>query len=134
MIGLDANTTPEELTKWATPLLTKAGAKVVATSKPTHISEKGASRCIDFFLVDEKLVDLVTDVRKIGDVETAPHRVVSLRFKKSESPMRQWVMRGPNHSHHASPSGAHESQSFRPWKAKKETQHSGQEVRRARTN
>ena len=91
---MDANTTPEELTKWATPLLTKAGAKVVATSKPTHISETGASRCIDFFLVDENLGDLIGDVRKIGDAVTAPHRVVALQLKKGESQMRQWVMKG----------------------------------------
>ena len=95
IIGMDANNTPQELAHWAAPILTRAGAKIVATGEATNFPTEGAARCIDYFLVADEIVGLVKSVRLIQDVETSPHKIVALLLHKKKETMRQWVLRGP---------------------------------------
>ena len=97
IVGLDANDTPEGLARWAGPLLTKAGGRIISIGEPTHFPAEGGgeARNIDFFILSTDLAKMLHGVRRVDEVSTSPHRVVALQFCKTRDKLLQWTLRAP---------------------------------------
>ena len=92
LIGMDGQQPPEDLLRWAAPLLNKAGATIAAPAVATHFPGVGCSRCLDYFVISRELADAVAKVDTISElryqsgggyitVPAKPHRVVQITLK-----------------------------------------------------
>ncbi len=86
---------PDAFLTWAGLLIQRAGAKVVATTEPTHYPGTGEPKAMDFFIVSERLAPYVKGVRVVSEAPAAPHRVVALTFERVGPPPLHWQRRAP---------------------------------------
>ena len=106
IIGMDAQQPPEDLLKWAAPVIDRADGVTAAPDAPTHFPGVGCSRRLDYFILSRSLADAVVSVDTLSelrcrsrdaDYTTAakPHRVVRLRLKKRFQPVLLATLRTP---------------------------------------
>ncbi len=81
MIGADWNVTPRELRERVGRLLDRAGAVVRAPLEPTCYPPTGRPRVIDYFLVDARIGDAVSEAQIDRTVVGSPHRAVRITIK-----------------------------------------------------
>ncbi len=84
VIGADWNVTPKELREAVGRLLDRAGAVVRAPSEATCYPPTGSPRVIDFFLVDARIGDAVSEARLERSVVGSPHRAVKITVRGRE--------------------------------------------------
>ncbi len=95
IIGGDWQDTPASVAAWAGDMFCRAGGIVVAPDSPTIYPSTGEPRVIDFFVVSNQLGPLVKAVRVDDAFPAAPHRAVTLTFRRDGPLPMQYVRRGP---------------------------------------
>ena len=106
VLGMDGQQSPEELLKWAAPMLENAGAIVANTGGPTHFPGVGCCRCLDYFIVSRSLADAIIAVDTISElrylsggdeitVSAKPHYVVQIKLRKKFQPMLLSSLKAP---------------------------------------
>ena len=68
VMGLDAQQNPDEFSKWAAPLIEKAGGAIVSPAEPTHVLGVGMARTLDFFVIDRALAQSVVKVEVMAEL------------------------------------------------------------------
>ena len=106
IVGLDAQQEPSELLRWAGPLLSKVGAKIIRTKQPTFFPGAGGGKKYDYFMM---LETLSSSVKKVGTmpefrcksadndytISAGPHRLVWASFHSKAVERLRWVIRAP---------------------------------------
>ena len=106
ILGIDGQQSPEELLKWAPPMLEKEDAFVASSAGPTHFPGVGSCRCLDYFIVSRSLADAVVTVDTISEirhlsggrditVSAKPHHVVQIKLKKDFQPLLLTSLKAP---------------------------------------
>ena len=106
IIGLDAQEEPGDLLKWAAPLIDRAQGTIIHSDEPTHVLGVGASRRLDYFIVDKALATAVMRVTTISElrcrsetddftVAPKPHKVVQLELRRKFLPLTLRCLRMP---------------------------------------
>ncbi len=109
IIALDGQQEPAQLLGWAAPLVAATGASLVHTTEATHFPGHGVPRCIDYFIVDERLLPAVREIRIIEEfcyheggqlvrVPARPHRAVKLVLRTTAVQREQTVLKTPKSS------------------------------------
>ncbi len=81
IIGADWNVTPKELREGVGKLLDRAGAVVLAPTEATCFPPTGQPKVIDYFIVDSRIGDAVSDAQVVGTVTGSPHRAVKVTIR-----------------------------------------------------
>ncbi len=84
IIGADWNVTPKELREGAGRLLDRAGAEVLAPSEATCYPPTGRPRILDYFLVDARMGNAVSEAQVVRTVAGSPHRAVKVTIRGKE--------------------------------------------------
>ncbi len=83
IVGADWNVTPTELKGAVGRLLDRAGAVVRAPAEATCYPPTGCPRVLDYFLVDARIGDAVSEASLERTVAGSPHRAVKVTVKGS---------------------------------------------------
>ena len=99
---------PDDLLKWAAPLLDKAGAKIVCTKEATNTPGEGTHSRLDFFIVKAELREAVEAVELIKEfaweeegeqearaLRASPHAAVVLKFRAQAMKRYSYAIRVP---------------------------------------
>ena len=116
MLGMDAQEEPEELARWAAPLLQKVGGKIMHPENETFHPGVGRPKRMDYFLMDERLVGAVKTILTQAElrcqsrdspytIRATPHRVVRLIMKVQSVQRLKQVLRTPKRFEVAKPIG-----------------------------
>ena len=116
IIGLDAQEEPQDLLKWAAPLVDRAHGTIVHSDDPTHVPGAGTSRRLDYFIIDKAIATAVLRVDTISEfrcssasadytVSPSPHKAVKLVLKQGFSPLMVQCLRTPRAFPRARPIG-----------------------------
>ncbi len=84
VIGADWNVTPKELREATGKLLDRAGAVIRAPPEPTCYPPTGRPRTLDFFLVDGRVGNAVSEAEVETSVVGSPHRAVKITVRGKE--------------------------------------------------
>ena len=95
IIGADFQDSPEEVGRWASGMLERAGGRLVYTESPTVYPSTGKPRVIDFFIVSDTLAPFMDSIRIFGEAAASPHRALIITFKGVSEPKWQWTLRTP---------------------------------------
>ena len=109
---------PNDLLKWAAPLLSKAGAKIVCTEEPTNAPGEGTHSRLDFFIVKADLREAIKAVELIKEfaweeegeekaraARATPHAVVVLKLRAEEVKRYSQAIRAPRRFQPTKPIG-----------------------------
>ena len=106
VLGLDAQQEPQELVKWAAPLLDNVWGKIVNADDATLHPGVGRPKILDYSFVEEKLASAVQKVGTLGElkcqsrdcpytVRATPHKVTWISLKGQCLPRLKQVLRMP---------------------------------------
>ncbi len=84
IVGADWNVTPSELKGAVGRLLDRAGAVVKAPAEATCYPPTGSPRVLDYFLVDARIGDAVSEASLERVVAGSPHRAVKVTVRGKE--------------------------------------------------
>ena len=94
LLAGDFQQEPNDLLKWAAPLLEKVGGKVVCTEEPTNRPGTGTPARLDYFIVSPEIRQAVIGIQLITElgweeegerraVEAKPHALVAMKLKST---------------------------------------------------
>ena len=106
IIGLDAQEEPQDLLRWAAPMVDRASGAVVHPDAPTHVPGVGKCRCMDYFILDKSIapavvkLDLVSELRCHSSdadytITAKPHKAVRLVLRQKCMPLLVDTLRMP---------------------------------------
>ncbi len=84
LLGADWNATPRELREAVGTMLDRAGAVIRAPSEATCYPPTGHPKVLDYFVVDSRMADAVSEAQVAEEIAGSPHRAVRVVVKGKE--------------------------------------------------